>query len=140
MMSDTESGPVVELSAEQVSELRNRADELERRIADLQREAQARLVLAELKAEAVRAGMIDLDGLKLLNLDQIKLDAHGQVDGAAGIMSELRRTKPWLFGGSSSSSSSSKPPPAHPPRQKMASEMTDEEYRAARAALLKRRS
>jgi hypothetical protein len=139
MMSDADSGAVVELTADQANELRTRADELERRIADLQREAQSRLILAELKAEAVRAGMIDLDGLKLLNLEQVKLDAHGQVEGASGIMVELRRAKPWLFGGSSSSSSS-KPPPAQPPRQKMATEMTDEEYRVARAALIRRRS
>ena len=30
------------------------------------------------------------------------------------------------------------PPPAQPPRQKLATEMTDDEYRAARAAILKR--
>ena len=42
----------------------------------------------------------------------------------------------WLFGGGSSSSSAS-PPPAQPSRQKLATEMTDAEYRAARAAILR---
>ena len=53
-------------------------------------------------------------------------------------MAGLRRAKPWLFGRASSSGPAS-PPPAQPPRQKLATEMTDDEYRVARAALLKRR-
>jgi hypothetical protein len=53
-------------------------------------------------------------------------------------MTQLRRVKPWLFGGSSSSSPVNAPP-AQPPRQKLATEMTDEEYRIARATILKYR-
>ena len=50
----------------------------------------------------------------------------------AELMAQLRRAKPWLFGGTSSSSPAS-PPPAQPPRQKLATEMTDDEYRRRRA-------
>jgi hypothetical protein len=52
------------------------------------------------------------------------------------MIAQLRHAKPWLFGSLSSSSSAS-PPPAQAPRLKMATEMTDEEYRAARAAIVK---
>ena len=38
---------------------------LERQLTELQRQTEGRLVRAELKAEAMRAGMIDLDGLRL---------------------------------------------------------------------------
>ena len=127
------------LSAEEVfAELRSRAEALERQLTAVQQETQARLILAELKSEALRAGMIDLDGLKLLDLSAAKLNDRGEVEGAAAMMARLKQDKPWLFGGAFSSSRSS-PPPAQSPRQKMAMEMTDAEYRAARAELLKRR-
>src|SRR5271156_4713042 len=99
-----------------------RAADLERRLAELEASTTARLIRAELKAVAVRAGMIDLDGLKLLDFENLKLDNDGNVKGAAEVMRELRRAKPWLFGGASTSSSSS-PPPVQPSRPKLATEM-----------------
>jgi hypothetical protein len=119
-----------------VAELRMRADLLERRLVDAEQDARARVVNAELKVEAVRAGIVDLDGLKLLNPATVEVGADGEVKNATEVIAQLRRAKPWLFG-SSSSSSSANPPPAQPPRQKLAMEMTDAEYRAARAAILK---
>jgi len=121
-----------------VGELRARADSLERRLAEAEQDAKSRLILAELKVEAVRAGIVDLDGLKLLDLKEVSLTADGDLYNATQLIAQFRRAKPWLFGGSSSSSPSS-PPPVQPPRQKLATEMTDVEYRAARAALLKNR-
>lgn len=118
--------------------LKARAEALERQLRE-QNEAQAaRLVRAELKAEAVRAGMVDLDGLKLVDMAAVRLNEAGEVEGAAMLMAQLKRDKPWLFGGFSSSSRASAPP-AHPARAKLATEMTPEEYRAARAELLRRR-
>lgn len=137
-MSDPDLEPATSPIDRDLIQLRNRADTLERQLSDARRDNQERLVRAELKAEAIRAGMIDLDGLKLLDLSEIKLDAHGEVKDAAALMAEFRRNKAWLFG-SPSSSSSANPPPAQQPRQKMATDMTPEEYRVARAALLKRR-
>lgn len=121
-----------------VAELRARAETLERRLAEAEQEAKSRLVRAELKVEAVRAGIVDLDGLKLFDLRDAELTPEGELANGAELMGRLRRAKPWLFGGPSSSSQAS-PPPAHPPRQKLATEMTDDEYRTARAAILKHR-
>jgi hypothetical protein len=118
------------------TDLRARAESLERRLAEIEHEAQARVVRAELKVEAVRAGIVDLDGLKLLDLKNVELTSDGELCNAAELVAQLRRAKPWLFGGTSSSSRAN-PPPAQPPRQKLATEMTDNEYRAARAAILK---
>ena len=114
-----------------------RAADLERRLTELEASTTARLIRAELKAVAVRAGMIDLDGLKLIDLEHLKLDDDGNVKGAGELMRDLRRAKPWLFGGASTSSSSS-PPPAQPPRPKLATEMSYDEWQAARTDMLKR--
>jgi hypothetical protein len=91
-----------------------------------------------LKVAAVRAGIIDLDGLKLLDIANAELTPEGELANAAQMVAGLRHHKPWLFG-TTSSSSLANPPPAQPPRHKLATEMTDEEYRVARAALLKHR-
>jgi hypothetical protein len=121
-----------------VADLRARAEALERQLEATRAEAERRLVHAELKAEAVRAGMVDLDGLKLIDTRALKLGAAGEVEGAGSVMAELRRAKPWLFAGASSAQSAS-PPPSAPPRARHASEMTDDEWRSARADLLRRR-
>ena len=136
-MSD-EAVPAV-LETDPVAELRARAEAAERRLEETTREAHNRVLNAELKVEAIRAGIVDLDGLKLLDLKDVRLTSEGELLNATELMAQLRRTKPWLFGSTSSSSQAS-PPPAQPPRQKLATEMTDDEYRAARAAILKHQS
>ena len=112
--------------------------ELEQRIIQLEADNRSRLVRAEMKAEAMRAGMVDLDGLRLLDLEKIELDQSGEVKGAVAMMRDLRRSKPWLFGGDSSSSPAV-PPPAQPSKPRYATEMTEIEWRAAREDLLRRR-
>ena len=114
-----------------------RAAALERRIAELEAATAARLVRAELKAEAVRAGMIDLDGLKLVDPSTVTLDEHGEVKGAREAMQALKQAKPWLFGASSSSTAN--PPPAQVPSTRRATEMSYTEWQSARRELLRRR-
>lgn len=106
-------------------------------IAKLRSDFQARLVAADLRTEAVRAGIVDLDGLKLIDISSVRLGGDDKVAGARKIIDELRRNKPWLFPGVSSSSPALAPA-SQPVRQKTALEMSDEEYIVARAAITKR--
>jgi hypothetical protein len=119
--------------------LRIRAEALERQLQEAMATHQAAMVRAELKAEAVRAGMVDLDGLKLVDLADVRVNEAGEIEGAAALMQKLRRAKPWLFG-ERHSSSPAMVPPAQPPQARRATEMSLDEWRAARAELLKRRS
>jgi hypothetical protein len=114
------------------------AQELAAEIAALRSDFQNRLIAANLRTEAVRAGMIDLDGLKLLDTSAVELGPDDRVVGSRQLMDDLRRQKPWLFG-TPSSSSGAIPPVSQPVRQKTALEMSAEEYAAARAILTKRR-
>ncbi|HKM64190.1 MAG TPA: hypothetical protein VJY39_17040 [Acidisphaera sp.] len=123
---------------ETLAALRARTEALERQLAAVQQEAEARLIGAELRAQAMRAGIIDLDGLKLLETTALRVNERGEVDGAAEAVAALKRSKPWLFTAATSSSTAS-PPPPQTPRTKRAQEMSDAEYRAARAELLRRR-
>jgi hypothetical protein len=112
--------------------------EAESKVADIQSSANQRIVRAELKAHAVKAGIVDLDGLKLLDIDKIKMNAEGEVEGAEEVISNLRTAKPWLFG-QNSSSSSAKPPAEQNIKPKNAKDMSQEEWRAARAEVMRRR-
>ena len=117
--------------------LRTRADALERQLRESEVQAVVRLREAELKSEALRAGIVDLDGLRLLEPTALS-NAAGEPFDAAELITKLRRDKPWLFG-SPSSSSAMPPPAAAQVRRRLATEMTVEEWRAARAELLRRR-
>lgn len=125
-----------EESSPESEDLRVRAELLERKLDELQLQSNIRLVRAEMKIEAIRAGIVDLDGLKLLDLSEVKLNDQGEVPDAGERIARLKKAKPWLFGVPSSSSLLT-PPSAQPLRQKHATEMTTTEYRTARAALLK---
>ena len=97
----------------------------------------ARLVQAELRAEAARAGMVDLDGVKMVDLAKVMVDEEGGVKDGAGVMAALKAAKPYLFGRSSSSAAPL--PKAEPPAVKSAMKMSEDEWRVARAELLRRR-
>jgi hypothetical protein len=114
-----------------------RLDKLERDGQESRRLNEKRLVLAELKVEALRANMIDLDGLQFLDMSQVRLSDEGGVADGTELIGRLKRAKPWLFA-TPSSSSIAKVPPSGPTRQKLAKDMSDEEYRIARANIVKR--
>lgn len=108
------------------------AQEAEGKIKEAHTAAEQRVIRAELKAEALKAGMVDLDGLKLADLSKIKINDAGEVEGAAELMEELKKAKPYLFGNTQNSSTPGTPPNPKPPVAKKATEMTAEEYAAAR--------
>lgn len=116
-----------------------RAELAEAALGRAQAENDAKLIRAELKAEAIRAGMVDLDGLKLINIDDVHLTDTGELAEAADLMVKLKRTKPWLFGKGVSSSAAANPPRPDTPRERHANELNHDEWMAARAALLRRR-
>jgi hypothetical protein len=119
----------------EIETLKRENHELQQTISHVKEEMTSRLVLSELKAEAVRAGIVDLDGLKLLDLSKTRMAEDGRVSGAVELIETLKLRKPWLF--QATSSSTAMPVPlAQPAMSKRATEMTDAEYRAARAQLL----
>lgn len=104
-------------------------------ITDANTKAEQRVIRAELKALAVKAGIVDLDGLKLVDLSSVKLNEQGEVEGADALIDGLKQAKPYLFG-TPGSSSTATPPGKDPPPQKKATEMSKEEYEAERKKLL----
>src|SRR5690349_957992 len=56
--------------------------EAERRILQTMTAANNRIIIAELKAEALKAGIVDLDGLRLADLSSVKLNDAGELEVA----------------------------------------------------------
>ncbi len=124
---------------EKTEDWRARAESAEAALSQMQAEMAAKVARAELKAEAVRAGMIDLDGLKLIDAASVRLNQNGEVEDAASLLARMKREKPWLFGAGASSSAAANPPRPEPPRTRHANELSREEWQSARAALIRRR-
>ena len=116
--------------------LQERVNGLESENQQILRQTEQRVILAELKVEAIRAGIVDLDGLTFLDLSRTHLDEHGVLAEGASLIMQLKRAKPWLF--VASSSSTAHVPLSKPGGQKLATEMTAEEYRIARANIIRR--
>ncbi len=113
--------------------------EHETALASVTAAATDRLKRAELKAAAIQAGMVDPDGLKMLDLSAATLTDDGELKIPDKFFEDAKATKPFLFGAPSSSSSTHRAPPADPPKQKLATEMDDAEYRAVKTAVINRR-
>ena len=120
--------------------------EAERRLAEAQTAARTgneRLMRAGLKAHAMSAGIVDPDVLKLIDLGTsgVRLDEAGEVVGAEQAIEALKAAKPWAFkqtaADKGSSSSTASPPNAPPATGKRATEMTEAEWRAERARLIR---
>lgn len=118
-------------SADAVTKAAKDADE---KVTAAAKASNDRIARAELKAVALKAGIVDIDGLKLVDLSKLTLDDKGEVQGADALIDELKKSKPYLFG-AASTSGTGKVPPSEPPTKKLAKDMTDAEYAAAKAAL-----
>ena len=134
----SEGAPTEPVSNE-LEELRSKARDLQLQLNENKHFSDTRIAQSELKAEAIRAGIVDLDGLKLLEPSSYQLTEDGTVLGVPEAIAKLRRNKPWLFSYQNSSSSLAAAPSSEPHRRKHATEMSLEEWRVARADLLRRR-
>lgn len=106
-------------------------------IAELRQAADRRVIMAEMKAHAMSAGMVDPDGLKLLDTSGVSLDEHGEIHLPDGFFEAARKAKPYLFSGSVAGSTA-RAPATTPTRFRSATEMSFDEWQAARSALLRR--
>ena len=93
-----------------------------------------RVADAELRAEGTKRGMHDLDALKMLS-EEDRLGAAEQ-GGAEKAVARLRKDKPWLF--TTSTSAAARAPAAAAVVPANAMEMTYEQWRTARSALLRK--
>lgn len=109
--------------------------EVTEKITAAEARANERIIRAELKLAAQKAGMIDMDGLKLADVSKVTLEEDGSVKGADELMVALKEAKPYLFGTVQKGTSNQMPAPkaGDTGAPKMAKDMTADE----RAAFLR---
>jgi len=105
------------------------------RVTAAEKAANDRVLRAELKAVAVKAGIVDMDALKLLDLSKVKLNEDGTIEGADALFEEAKKSKPYLFGEPSTSSTQKTPKPVTGEKVDVRKQ-TPEEYAASKAQYL----
>ena len=116
-------------------EMEAKMAEIEGKLTSVEKEAEnkanARVIRAELKAHAVKLGMIDLDGLTFVDVSKLKFDEKGDLVGADEALTKLKESKPYLFGETKKSTSNgTTTPPASGDGQVDARKLSKDEYAA----------
>jgi hypothetical protein len=93
-----------ELAAE--TDLKKKAEALEKRIKDTEAEyaqklsaADKRYIRAEVRAAAIKAGIIDADDVNSIDLSDLRIDDEGNVTGVDELMAAHKERKPHWFKG-----------------------------------------
>jgi hypothetical protein len=109
-------------------------------IAATKKDTLGLLSRVRLEAEAEAQGILDLDTLRLLDIDGagIKVDDKGVVTGVAEAIAEFKKSKPGLFkpvDDKKTTTSTQRAPEPKSGEGKSAKDMTDDEWKAAKAKL-----
>ena len=110
------------------------------KVSAAQKAADERLLRAELKAAAVKAGLVDMDVLKLVDISPLKLNENGEIEGLDKLVEDFKKTKPHFFGaaGASTSAPGTKPAPKGGNDPVDVTKMSPQDYAAYKAKMLGR--
>lgn len=56
-----------------------------------------RMIRGELKTEALRAGLVDVDALKMFDTSGLQVSEDGDVEGIGALVTAMKKKKPYLF-------------------------------------------
>lgn len=113
-------------------------------IAAAQDSAKGRVLRAELRSAAMRAGILDLDALQLADTSSVSVGEDGELQGIDEAVSTLKERKPYLFGGEmgavhpATTTQTQKPPSPSQPVAVDARNLSREAWQAERGRLLSR--
>ncbi len=110
--------------------------ETAQKLAETQAKADERMIRTELRRAAKAAGLLDPRDLATLDVSKLKLTEDGDVEGLDAYLAALKAERGHLFGKPSTSNPGNPPPPPNPAGGKPARDMTADEWKAARAAML----
>lgn len=95
--------------------------------------AQQRIIRSELKAEALKAGLIDADGLQFVDFTKLKLNEKDELVGGEEAIKLLKAAKPYLFKAATGTSNRNERPAPSGDAPKTVRGLSDAEYKAERA-------
>jgi hypothetical protein len=114
--------------------------ESDAKVAAANKTANDRIIRAELKAAALKEGLIDLDDLGLVDISSITVKEDGSLEGTEKVIADFKIAKPHKFGAVNTTTPDKQPtkPGGSDETPKKATEMTPEEYKKAKAEMLKK--
>jgi len=108
-------------------------------IETMSKDHSGKLILAELKAVAVKQGLVDPDILKLADLSKLKFDDKGNLEGADDLLKALKESKPYAFGKPVDSTTGQHQTPGKDKDEKNdAMKLSATDYKAALAEAIKK--
>jgi hypothetical protein len=107
------------------------------RVTDAETKANQRIIMAELKAHAIRAGVADLDYLKLVDTSAIKIGDDGELAIPSDFFAKWKESKPHHFGAAATTTQTAAAPKPASTGARRAVDMTDAEYKAAKVVFLR---
>jgi len=89
-----------------------------------------RLIRSELKAAVLKAGIVDMDAVKMFDISSLEVNEDGDVVGIDDLIDEMREAKDYLFNKEAKDTTSNKKTPgdATSPKSKSALDMSDDEF------------
>lgn len=132
------------LAAERIEAAKTEAKAAAEKLLDeykqsVEEKTRSRVLKAELKAAASRAGVVDFDDafmiMQKLIAGKVEFDDDGGVKNALELVAKFKEEKPYLFAGVNTSSTEQAPMSRQNFTEKSALEMSRDEYRKARAKL-----
>ncbi len=125
------------------SELENKEKEIselfDKKISEVGEIYKKEIMVAKLEAHAIKAGIVDVDGIKLADLSKISVDENNKLIGGEELIEELKKTKPYLFlkvGASSTYAKETPKPSDAKPFNAMSA--TPEEYKKHRELMMRK--
>ncbi len=119
-------------------------NEREAAVSSIRDEADERVIRSEIRLQAMRSGIIDLDALRLLETSGLAVRTDGSVEGAEEAVAALKVSKPYLFGDGrpsgllGSTGQARRPPSPARPETPDARTMPRDQWQLERARLLSR--
>lgn len=113
---------------------------LEKKLKELEDQNRSRLIRAELKAHAMKAGVIDFDDLFQVmgkDLEKVELSDSGEVINAAELIADLKQRKSHFFAGVNTASTQPTPKVQQTVEEKPVTKLSEEEYRQQKSAFLR---
>ena len=109
-------------------------------VKDVRTASDQRIIRAELKTAALRAGMRDPGDLRLVDLSKVTLGEDGEIVVPEGFFEGVKASKPYLFtepkdGPDTGFTSAPATPPAPRSGSKSAKDMSPDEYKASLKAM-----
>jgi hypothetical protein len=127
---------IAELEAKTKEELAKKDRDFEEllnsKLAEVSSTYKKEIILSKLQTEALKAGIVDVDGIKLADLSSLSIDENNVLQGASEVISSLKESKPYLFKkGESSTTYHKQPPKPSSDRTPVdATQLSGDEYRS----------